>query len=238
MLFCDISIADTATPPAFAAFAGPNRCYFRGKYCHRFQLQGIFAPSPIAITVHLQSAYGQQFHQFHFVSHKVGRCRMEWTRLPNNPHDILHPDALSYIPKSFYSPLLLTASRYRGRCHFHRRYSRLNHCRRELSLLVAVLFPSRKSKRYRTLKQQLYYLRMKSASHSTFPQQNRQFRILSLLSDLRHPMIRIFSRQNASFIAAFQSIIMAEHIADFPSYRRRYRLLERRYQDRYTCLTR
>ena len=50
MLFWLISIAEVATPPAFAAFAGATSTLLARKYSIASLLVGIFAPSPIAIT--------------------------------------------------------------------------------------------------------------------------------------------------------------------------------------------
>ena len=56
MLFWLISSADVATPPAFAAFAGATRTPLSMKYLIASLLQGILAPSPIAITPFLTSS--------------------------------------------------------------------------------------------------------------------------------------------------------------------------------------
>ena len=49
-LFWLISKADVATPPALAAFAGANKILLSTKSFWASKVEGIFAPSPTAIT--------------------------------------------------------------------------------------------------------------------------------------------------------------------------------------------
>src|SRR5699024_1307412 len=50
LLFCAISSADTATPPAFAAFAGANKTSLLRNTSIASLVDGILAPSPTAFT--------------------------------------------------------------------------------------------------------------------------------------------------------------------------------------------